>query len=95
MTRFFSDSSEGIKSQVWIALFANLIFSVIHRQIKEVEMFVTLVSMASNNMGSYTCLITLIQKRPPSGDERNIEIVQTDLFKQQMGGVFHKKEKPP
>ena len=28
---FFSDSSEGIKTQVWIILIANLIFTVIHK----------------------------------------------------------------
>ena len=50
---FFSDSTEDIKSQIWIALIAQLIFSVIHRQIKEAEAFVTLVNVASNNMTSY------------------------------------------
>jgi hypothetical protein len=39
---FFSDSSEGIKTQIWIALIANLLFSVIHRQCKESELFVTI-----------------------------------------------------
>ncbi len=39
---FFSDSTEGIKTQVWVALIANLLFSVIHRQCKETELFTTL-----------------------------------------------------
>ena len=92
---FFSDSSEGIKTQIWIALIANLIFTVIHRQVKECELFVTIVSMASNNLGSYRCLITLLKRKPPSDDERNIKIVQCELFNNQRGGVFESKGKPP
>ena len=58
---FFSDSQEGIKTQIWIALIAQLIFSVIHRQIKEAEAFVTLVNVASNNMTSYVGLVKIMQ----------------------------------
>jgi len=47
---FYSDSPEGIKTQSWIVLIANLIFTVIHRQVKECEQFITIVSMASNNL---------------------------------------------
>ena len=53
---FFSDSKEGIQTKIWVALIANLLFTVIHRQVKECEMFITIVSMASNNLGSYQCL---------------------------------------
>ena len=58
---FLSDSQEGIKTQIWIALIAQLIFSVIHRQIKEAEAFVTLVNVASNNMTSYVGLVKIMQ----------------------------------
>jgi hypothetical protein len=92
---FFSDSPEGIKTQIWIALIANLIFTVIHRQVKECELFVTIVSMASNNLGSYMCLITLLKRKHPLADERNIKIVQCELFNNQRGGVFEPKGKPP
>jgi hypothetical protein len=92
---FFSDSSEGIKTQVWVALIANLIFTVIHRQAKECELFTTIVSMASNNLGSYTCLISLIKRKSPVGDERNIRIVQLGLFNKQQGGVFENHGKSP
>jgi IS4 transposase len=47
---FFSDSREGIKTQVWIVLIANLIFSVIRKKIKEAEQFTTLVAMAKANV---------------------------------------------
>ena len=95
LTYFFSDSSEGIKTQIWIALIANLIFTVIHRQVKECELFVTIVSMASNNLGSYKCLITLLKRKAPSADQRNIKIVQGQLFIDQRGGPFDKKGKSP
>ena len=60
---------------------------------KECELFVTIVSMASNNLGSYTCLITLLKRKPPSADERNIKIVQGELFNNQRGGIFDPKRK--
>jgi len=92
---FFSDSPEGIKTQVWVALIANLIFTVIHRQVKECELFVTIVSMASNNLASYICLIKLLKRRIPTGDERNIEIVQLDVFTEKNRGVFEFSGKSP
>jgi hypothetical protein len=72
---FFSDSPEGIKTQVWVALIANLIFTVINRQVKKCELFITIVSMASNNLGSYISLIKLLKNRHPTGNERNIQII--------------------
>ena len=92
---FYSDSPEGIKTQVWVALIANLIFTVIHRQVKECEMFITIVSMASNNLGSYICLISLVKRKAPSGQERNIEIVQWELFNNRGGGAFEVRGKSP
>lgn len=92
---FFSDSTEGIQTQVWVALIANLIFTVIHRQVKECEMFITIVSMASNNLGSYTCLISLVKRKAPTGKERNIKIVQQEMFENQGGGVFENQNKSP
>ena len=92
---FFSDSCEGIKAQVWIALIANLIFTVIHRQVKECELFITIVSMASNNLGSYTCLMKLLKRKLPTGHERDIEIVQLDVFDSNKGGLFEIKGKSP
>jgi hypothetical protein len=92
---FFSDSSEGIKSQVWVALIANLIFSVIHRQIKEAEMFVTLVNVAANNMGSYISLIKIMRVRMLTEKERDLEIIQLEIFASTHRGVFQTKGKSP
>ncbi|MFT7036916.1 MAG: hypothetical protein ACJA2S_005457 [Cyclobacteriaceae bacterium] len=91
---FFSDSSEGIKTQVWVALIANLIFTVIHRQVKECELFVTILSMASNNLGSYVSLLKLLKRTTPTGPERNIRIMQLDMFNNQQGGAFENLTKP-
>jgi hypothetical protein len=77
---FFSDSREGIKTQVWIVLIANLIFSVIHKKIKEAEQFTTLVAMAKANLISYICFQTMLQTRYLNEEQRNLEIVQLDIF---------------
>jgi len=92
---FFSDSSDGIKTQVWIALIANLLFSVIHRQCKEAELFVTIVNLAAINMGSYISLIKLVKSGRLTCIERNLKIVQLDLFDIKMGGAFHNPGKSP
>lgn len=85
---FFPDSPEGIKTQVWIALIAQLVFSVIHRQIKEAEAFVTLVNVASNNMSSYVGLVRIMKPGRLSPDERDLEIVQLQMFGNGKGGTF-------
>ena len=90
---FFSDSSEGIKTQIWIALIAQLLFSVIHRQIKESEAFATLVNVASNNMTSYVSLIKIMKAGRLKSEERNLEIVQLELFQVTGGGGFGNKQK--
>lgn len=92
---FFSDSTEGIKTQVWVALIANLLFSVIHRQCKEAELFVTIVTLAAINMGSYISLIKLVKSGRLTGIERDLKIIQLDLFALNEGGVFQNLEKSP
>jgi hypothetical protein len=88
---FFSDSREGIKTQVWIVLIANLIFSVIHKKIKEAEQFTTLVAMAKANLISQT----MLQTRYLNEEQRNLEIVQLDIFEIEQRGVLREKEKSP
>ena len=92
---FFSDSSQGIKTQIWIALIAQLIFSVIHRQIKEAEAFSTIVNVASNNMSSYVGLIKIMQAKRLKPEERDLEIVQIELFDIKKGGDFQDGKKIP
>lgn len=96
LTYFYSDSSEGIKTQVWIVLIAHLLFSVIHRQVKECEQFTTLVSMASNNLGSYICFISLITLRTKlTHAQRDIKKIQLEMFNQKIGGLFEPVQKSP
>lgn len=92
---FFSDSPEGIKTQVWVLLIANLIFSVIHKRIKECEQFTTLKAMARANLISYVCFQTILTTSLLKSDERNLEIVQLNIFELEQGGVLRKKEKSP
>ncbi|MCX8491572.1 MAG: hypothetical protein ORN54_10940, partial [Cyclobacteriaceae bacterium] len=37
LSYFYSDSPEGIKTQLWIVRIAHLLFTIIHKQIKECE----------------------------------------------------------
>ena len=92
---FYSDSTEGIKTQVWIALIANLLFSVIHRQCREAELFVTIVSLAAINMGSYISLIKLVRSGRLTRLERDLKIIQLDLFALKKGGAFQNLGKSP
>lgn len=59
---FLSDSENGIKSQIWVALIANLIFTVIERMTKKAEDFSTLVSIAAKNLCSYVAYVQFISE---------------------------------
>ena len=59
---FLADSENGIKSQIWVALIANLIFTVIERMTKKAEDFSTLVSIAAKNLCSYIAYIQFISE---------------------------------
>ncbi len=51
--------------------------------------------MASNNLGSYRRLITLLNRKAPTGKDRDIKIVQQEMFENQGGGVFENQNKSP
>lgn len=53
---FLSDSENGIRSQIWVALILNLLFTLLHRRIKEAEDFSTMVMVAAKNLCSYVNL---------------------------------------
>jgi len=76
-----------------MVLIANLIFTVIHKRIKEAEQFTTLVAMAKSNLISYICFQTILKTTWLNEQERNLEIVQLDIFKLEQRGVLKKKEK--
>lgn len=85
---FYSDSKEGIKTQVWIAMIANLIFTVIHRKIKQAETFSAIVQMARANLGSYIRFIDVLKIKYWRGEKKNIEKIQLDLFQNWEGVVL-------
>jgi hypothetical protein len=92
---FYSDSQEGIKTQIWIALIANLLFTVIHKQCREAEIFTTIVNLAAVNMGSYISLIKIVNSGRLSPEDRDLGIVQLKIFENIRGGLFRKPEKSP
>ena len=53
---FLSESENGIKIQIWVALILNLLFKVLHKRIKEAEDFSTMVMIAAKNLCSYFSL---------------------------------------
>ena len=55
-------------------------------------MFVTLVSVAANNMSSYISLIKVMKARKLTTDERNLKIMQLEIFDSREGGVLQKTE---
>jgi len=84
---FYSDSKEGIKTQIWIAMIANLIFTVIHRQTKQAETFSAMVQMARVNMASFIKFIDVLKQKSWRGEDKDIGKIQLNLF-QEMRGVF-------
>ena len=59
---FLSDNENGIKSQIWMALILNLLFTVIHKITKEIESFSTLVQIATKNLGVNISIIQFIEQ---------------------------------
>lgn len=91
LTYFLSNSEEGIKSQIWIAMILNLIFTVLHKKIKEAEDFSTMVKLAAKNTASYVSL----EKFLKIANEKlntlltDIRNVQLELFNDFGRGEFH------
>ncbi|MFQ3575172.1 MAG: IS4 family transposase [Cytophagales bacterium] len=85
---FMADSPEGIKAQIWIAMIMNLIFTVIHKKIKEAIDFATLVSIAANNMFSYVNFLGFAEDSSIVKREKdtNVGIVQLSLLNLIRGG---------
>ena len=85
---FYSDSKEGIKTQIWVAMIANLIFTVIHRKIKQAEAFSSIVQMARTNLGSFVRFTDAIIIKNWRGLEKDIGKIQLNLFEKVEGVVL-------
>jgi hypothetical protein len=95
LSYFFSDSAQGIMSQIWIALIANLIFTLIFNRNKQAESFTTVVSMARSGLNTYICFLSILKRQKLTSEERDNQIVQFALFENQQGGGFQKSNKSP
>lgn len=88
LTYFLADSANGIKTQIWIAMILNLIFTVIHRAIKQAEDFATMVKIAAKHTSSYVYFVNFV--RNPivitKAILENIRKIQLDLFQNPRGG---------
>ncbi len=91
LTYFLADSAEGIKTQIWIALILNLVFTVIHKMVKEAEDFSTMVKLAAKNTTVYVDLLSFL-KNPRLATmyaEREIlKKIQLDLFNNEQGAAW-------
>ncbi len=88
LTYFLSDHPEGIKTQITIALILNLIFTVIHKMIKEAESFSTMRSIAAKNASSYVAFVAFLRSSGRFTTEILADIgkVQLEMFDIQKGG---------
>ncbi|MFD2033375.1 IS4 family transposase [Belliella marina] len=80
---FLSDSENGIKIQIWVALILNLLFTVLHRRIKEAEYFSTMVMVAAKNLSSYVSLEKFLLNPEAyfkSIFQKDLQNIQTQLF---------------
>jgi hypothetical protein len=95
LSTFYSDSKQGVKTQIWICFIAQLIYTVIHKQVKECEFFATLVSMSAANLGSYQCFVTIIRTGRLNAEQRSIDLIQLSLFDIQRRGLFENAKNSP
>lgn len=88
---FLSDSENGIKIQIWVALILNLIFTVIYKMIKETEDFRTMVKIAAKNLCSYVGLIEFLMNPTDCWEfmiRDHLDKMQLSLFDSSGGGSF-------
>jgi len=88
LTYFLSDSQEGIKTQIWIAMILNLIFTAVYKMIGEALDFSTMVKLAAKNLYSYVNYIRFLKKPEILKRQKpqNHQKVQYNLFPKIDGG---------
>lgn len=80
---FLSDSENGIRVQIWVALILNLLFTVVHKRIKEAEDFSTMVMVAAKNLCSFVSLERFLMNSEEYFKgifKKNLRIMQYELF---------------
>jgi hypothetical protein len=70
-------------------LIVHLLFTLIHKRVKESEKFITMVSLSSNNLGLYICFVSkLIMGNRLSATQRDINKIQIEMFTSIKADVF-------
>lgn len=79
---FLGDNDNAIKIQIWCTLIANLLFTIIRKNIKRKISFSNLVSFARQHLFSYNKLTDLIEKTEREWRKKHSEkpVVQPALF---------------
>ncbi len=79
---FLGDNENAIKIQIWCTLIANLLFTIIRRNIKRKISFSILVSFARQHLFSYNRLVDLIEKNEKEWRKKHSEkaVAQPALF---------------
>ncbi len=79
---FLGDNDNAIKIQIWCTLIANLLFTIIRKNIKRKISFSNLVSFARQHLFSYNKLVDLIEKTEKEWRKKNSEkpVAQPALF---------------
>ncbi len=79
---FLGDNDNAIKIQIWCTLIANLLFTIIRKNIKRKISFSNLVSFARQHLFSYNKLTDLIEKTEREWRRKHSEkqVVQPPLF---------------
>ena len=86
---FLSDTENGIKSQIWVAMILNLLFTVLHKMTKGAEDFSTMVALAAKNLCSYVNLVMFLKMPQTYCNalyKREIRNIQLNLFHETGGG---------
>ena len=79
---FLGDNDNAIKIQIWCTLIANLLFTIIRKNIKRKISFSNLVSFARQHLFSYNKLVDLIEKTEKEWRKKHSEkrVAQPALF---------------
>ena len=87
MSYFFSDSHEGIKTQIWIALIAYDFYICFPKK-KQAETFLTIENMARAGLNTYVCFLSLIKYDEITLKDKDNGIVQLKIFENHKRNVF-------
>ena len=79
---FLGDNDNAIKIQIWCTLIANLLFTIIRKNVRRKISFSNLVSFARQHLFSYNKLVDLIEKTEKEWRKKHSEkpVAQPALF---------------